>query len=214
MKNKMLKSIALLTLTVGALASCSPRPQVQVGIPLPTPDALDFSTYKSVFLADFTIDSAATSVPVQDNLKDLFFEEVQTAIGRDILPLPGNVKMTQQDQLPEEFTKKHPESLVITGKFVVDIKTQSIVKDQKGGKRGKVRVLAKIEMWTMTLDTSFIETKTGRKRASYSFSDKLNDADPEKQDYNFKYLLDEISEKLIKRVTRTHAMTKRILLLK
>ena len=214
MKPNKPSSLFLVALAILVGASCASQSTLQVTVPVNAPDAIKFLDYDKVFYGGINIQAEVEPIEPGKNLADFFTDEFSQIVGREITPLPLDPEAAKTGRSIEERVSHIPNSLLIKGEFSIDIKSQNIVKDEKGRSKKKVRVLSKVELWEMKLSVSFIETETGKPVAVHSMTTRMKDADPEKRSYNFKSLFDDITDQFVRKATRKVRMEKRTLLLK
>lgn len=105
--------------------------------------------------------------------------------------------------------KMHPNTLFITGKFTIDIKTRSIVKDAKEKKK---KAFVKIQIWEMTWNMTMIDSDSLKTVKQMTFDAKMKDADPQKTQHNFKSLFDNLTEQFMQNVRKRYKFQSRYLL--
>lgn len=210
-RKKMKNKIICLMVMTGLFLSCSQRP-LTVRFPTKKEEAIPFKKFEKIFLSALAVESPVTDIDPKRELIDFFTVDFQRAVKRKVEYLPLETGATDPLPILKEKLKNFPDSLLITGKLSLDIKSRSIIKDIKNKKGKKQKKFVKIEMWEIKLKVRFIETETFEILKEKTFSEKSTDADPEKTDFNFKSLFDRITDRLILNSTRQVKMQERYLL--
>lgn len=190
--------------TVLGLASCRGMGNhVEVRISLQDPSVVDFKKYDKILYKDLTLESMPKDFDPGEELKVFFLDEFPKAIDRKIEHWePGKAKDAH---------------LLITGTLKLDIKERSKIKEVKDkakpGKKKNVFVTA--QHWTMTLTAELKDSTTGGHLLKEDFTAKLEDDEvgPTSSKFNFENLFYKITNRLVKKLTRTKKMQRRYLLL-
>jgi hypothetical protein len=204
MKNKILIPIICLFVFI----SCAQKP-VTVKIPMDIEDRVPFEKFETIFIGGFDISSPISDPDPKKELIRFFTDEFQQAIKKKI----EYVDLTNGSIPRLEAIKKklriHPNSLFITGKFTIDIKTRSIVKDVK---KKQKKAFVKIQIWEMTWKMTIIDSVSLKTMKQMTFDSKMKDADPKKNQFNFKTLFDNMTERFMQNVRKKYKFQNRYLL--
>jgi hypothetical protein len=175
--------------------------------------AMNYKQYEKIFVGDFKIKSSIESFDPESKLYDFFTKEFSQVINKKIEKLELKKNNNETPLSLKETLKYYPNSLLITGKLNIDIKTRSIVKSVKNASGAKDKAFVKVHLWNMNLTVSMIDSSSGDIASKNTFEEKLKDADPKKLDYSFKLMFDNITDRLIRKSTRKIRSQKRYLLL-
>ena len=191
--------------------SCSQKPLI-IKFPVPVQGAIPFNKFDKIFIGGFHLDTPITDPDPETELSHFFTTDFQQAVKRKIEYLPLEKGLTDPMTTLREKLKNYPNSLLITGKFTIDIKTRSMVKDVKNKSGKKKKAFVKIQLWEMKMKVAFIETDAFNILKEDTFTEKLKDADPQKGKFNFKSLFDSITDRLLQKSLKKFKIQERYLL--
>lgn len=210
MKSKIIIILSIITIFV----SCSKQNHVEIRIPVKIKNAINYKSYDKIFVGDFKIESTLETLNPEVELYQFFIEEFSQSMNKKIEKLSSPDTENETEQSLKEKLKNLPNTLFITGKLKIDIKTRSIVKTVKGISSGKTKAFVKVHLWDMSLTVTMIDSNSGKMVSETTFNEKLKDADPKKIKYNFKLMFDNITDRIIRKSIRKIRSQKRYLLLK
>lgn len=194
--------------------SCSQQNHVEIQIPVKLKNVVDYEGYEKIYVGDFKIDSSLESFNPETELYQFFTEDFSQSINKKIETLTREEDSDTPPQNLIERLKNFPNSLFITGELKINIKTRSIVKNVKSSAGSKNKAFVKVHLWEMILKIIMIESNSGKITSQNTFEEKLRDADPDKVDYSFKLMFDNITDRFIRKTTRKITSQKRYLIIK
>jgi len=204
MKNK----IPILLLSLFVFISCTQKTMI-VKIPMNIGDRVPFEKFETIFIGGFDITASISDPDPQKELIHFFTDDFQQAIKKKIEYVDiKNGSVPKLDAIKKKL-KMHPNTLFITGKFTIDIKTRSIVKDVKEKKK---KAFVKIQIWEMTWNMIMIDSDSLKTIKKMTFDSKMKDADPQKNQFNFKSLFDDLTEQFMQNVRKRYKFQNRYLL--
>lgn len=202
MKNK----IPVLLLSLFIFISCAQKPLI-VKIPMNIDDRVPFEKFDTIFIGGFDITAPISDPDPQKELIHFFTDDFQRAIKKKIEYVDiKNGSVPKLDAIKKKL-KTHPNTLFITGKFIIDIKTRSIVKDVK-----KKKAFVKIQIWEITWNMVMIDSDSLKTIKKMTFDSKMKDANPQKNQFNFKTLFDNLTERFMQNVRKRFKFQNRYLL--
>jgi hypothetical protein len=196
---------------IAALASCSEN-FVQVRLSVSDTQSIDFEQYDKIVYADLVLESLPKNYNPEKELNIFFLTDLPKIIGKDIEHFKRKEK-TGKERLEsiKESVKENPNSLLITGTLIFDIKSRSKIQEvTKEGKKEKGFV--EVQHWDLTLKIEMMELSTGKELFKKSYSEKLSDADVSNPKYNFEKLFFKINNRFAKEIMSVKKMQRRYLL--
>lgn len=204
MKNK----IPILLICMFVFISCTKKPLI-VRIPVDQESRVAYEKFDAIFIGGFDITAPISDPDPKKELIKFFTDEFQQAIQKKIEHVEIETDTENRLESIKNKLRKHPNTLFITGKFTIDIKTRSIVKNVKEKKK---KAFVKIQLWEMTWKLVMIESDSLKTISQQTFDSKLKDADPRKAQFNFKSLFDNLTERFMQNIKKKFKFQNRYLL--
>ena len=197
---------------IAALASCSEN-FVQVRLSVSDTQAIDFEQYDKIVYADLILESLPKDYNPEKELNIFFLTDFPKLIGKDIEHFTDKEK-TGKERLEsiKESVKETPDSLLITGTLIFDIKSRSKIQEVTDEEGKKERGFVEVQHWDLTLKIEMMELSSGKELFKKSYSEKLADADITNPKYNFETLFYKINNRFQKEIMSEKKMQRRYLL--
>lgn len=208
MKNKNI----LLILIILFFSFCKTSQYFTVRIPFEKKDDIDFKKYQKILYKDITIKFPLDSYNAQPEIKKFFLNDFSKALEKKVEYFDHE---TDYYLAPDKFLqelKDFPESLLLTGKLNVDIKTRSYVKQERN-KEGIQKKFVKRQIWKMDVELLLVDANTSEIVFKKNFEEKIMDLDPKNAKYNFDTPFYKITDQFIKSLIKKQKLGKRYLLL-
>lgn len=195
-----------------ALASCSEN-FVQVRLSVSDAQSIDFEQYDKIVYADLILESLPKNYNPEKELNVFFLTDLAKLIGKDIEHFTSKEK-TGKERLEsiKESVKENPDSLLITGTLIFDIKSRSKIQEVTNEEGKKEKGFVEVQHWDLTLKIEMIELSTDKELFKKSYSEKLADADISNPKYNFEKLFFKINNRFAKEIISVKKMQRRYLL--
>lgn len=204
MKNK----IPILLICIFVFISCTKKPLI-VRIPVNQESRVAYEKFDAIFIGGFDITAPISDPDPKKKLIKFFTDEFQQAIQKKIEHVEIETDPENRLESIKNKLRKHPNTLFITGKFTIDIKTRSIVKKVKEKKK---KAFVKIQLWEMTWKLVMIDSDSLKTISQQTFDSKMKDADPNKAQFNFKSLFDNLTERFMHNIKKKFKFQNRYLL--
>lgn len=213
--NLYLITIAILVLFSMVVVSCSGINRIIVRIPINRPHTIDYEKYDKIIYSDLILESLPEGYTPEEELRVFFLEDLPKIISKDIEHFAEEEKTGKEriERIKEHY-KKSPDSLLITGKLIFDIKTRSTIQEVKNKAGKKEKSFKKVQHWTLTLKIELIGLSSGEEVFKKSYWEKMSDADVSNPNYNFEKLFFKINNRLTREITTKKKMQRRYLLTK
>jgi hypothetical protein len=197
---------------IAVLASCS-ESFVQVRLSVSETQVIDFAQYDKIVYADLILESLPKDYNPENELNLFFLTDLPKLINKDIEHFTSKEK-TGKERLEsiKESVKETPNSLLITGELIFDIKSRSKIQEVTDEEGKKERGFVEIQHWDLTLKIEMIELISGKEIFKKSYSEKLADADISNPKYNFEILFFKINNRFTKEIISGEKMQRRYLL--
>ncbi len=197
---------------IAALASCSEN-YVQVRLSVSETQVIDFAQYDKIVYADLILESLPKDYNPENELNTFFLTDLPKLINKDIEHFTSKEK-TGKERLEsiKESVKETPNSLLITGELIFDIKSRSKIQEVTDEEGKKERGFVEIQHWDLTLKIEMIELISGKEIFKKSYSEKLADVDVSNSKYNFEILFFKINNRFTKEIISGEKMQRRYLL--
>lgn len=197
---------------IAALASCS-ESFVQVTLSVSDTQAIDFEQYDKIVYADLILESLPKDYNPGKELNTFFLTDFPKLIGKDIDHFTDKEKAGKERlESIKESVKETPNSLLITGTLIFDIKSRSKIQEVTDEEGKTERGFVEVQHWDLTLKIEMIELISGKELFKKSYSEKLADADITNPKYNFETLFYKINNRFQKEIMSVKKMQKRYLL--
>ena len=212
MKNKsILISIVILLFFI----SCGETRHIPVYITVQSKKVIDFQKYEKLLYMDLKTESLPEKIGAEKKIKHFFLKELSQTIKKDVEPLnqkdmPAE-KSDKRDSLRNAI-KEIPNALLITGKLECEIKKRSRVKQVKDKSGAKVKKFIKIQDWRVKLTITMLDSNSGKTIFENNFQSFMREADPQKAEFNFKKLFDNVADKYLRQIKKGSQSTRRFLL--
>lgn len=208
MKNKNILVISIILF----FSFCKTSQYLTVNIPFDKKDDIDFKKYQNILYKDITIKFPLKSYNPQPEIKNFFLNDFSKALEKEVKYLDNE---TDYYLTPDKFLqelKDFPESLLLTGKLNVDIKTRSYVKEERN-KEGIKKKFVKRQIWKMDVELLLVDANTSEIVFKKDFEEKIMDLDPKNPKYNFDTPFFKITDQFLKSLLKKQKLGKRYLLL-
>ena len=193
--------IIILTVVVVLLFTACSDNYVQVRVLTPRGEAVDFSTYDTIYYRDLVINKPPKGYDPVKELNIFFLEDIPRIIEKKVI----HVKQTDKIDTSAK-------SLIITGNLTFDVKIRNKIKEVKGETGKKEKKFMPVHHWTLTLEVIMKDGATGKDIFVKKYSDKMMDADISDSKYNFETLFFKINNRFGREITTIKKMQRRYLL--
>jgi hypothetical protein len=213
--NMKTKNISILTLSIVTavflvLTACTNN-FTEVRIKTGDIKIIDFDKYDKIIYADIEIVSPPENYSPDKELRFFFLDDFAKITGKTITHY--EIKDQDREKIKDEF-KNSPNTLLVTGKIIFDIKTRSRVAEVKNAEGKKEKQFVPVQHWTLTLNLEIIETASGEELFKKSYTEKTAEPDLTNPKYNFDDLFFKINNRFQKDITNIKSTQRRYLLLK
>lgn len=195
MKTGHISNIITIVFIMSALVltSCSNSLE-EVKLEIHEKKAIDFDKYDKIVYADLALENTPEGFSPVNELNEFFVNDLTKLLEKkvehlNVTDIDKDIKIgageTARLEKIKERLKDSPNSLLITGNLIFDIKTRSKIEDVKDetGKKGKGFV--KVQHWGLTMKIEVIEVLTGQVLFNKNYSEKTSSADIVNPKYNF-----------------------------
>jgi len=213
MKMKKIKLIPIILFIIFSI-SCSHKENIRVNISMGDVNIVDLDKYIKIFYNDFEIKLPKNSFNSKKYVKNFFLNDFSKAVEKKVEYFDTDTDFFKDSKTFLENLKKNSNTLLITGKIKVEIKSRSMIKKikVKSGKRKKT--FTQIQDWKMTSDIVLIDSDTGKKFYEKSFIENIKDTETSDTKFNFETLFFKTTNKLIKSILNKTKIEDRYLLVK
>ncbi len=211
----ILASISIIAaMFIVTLSSCSEN-FVRVRISVSENQTFDFEQYDKIVYADLILEDLPKDYNPEEELKIFFLKDFPKLIERDIEHFAGKEKAGKERlESIKESVRESPNSLLITGKLIFDIKSRRMIKDVTNKEGKKEKSFVEVQHWELTLDITVTDLSSDKELFKKSYSEKISDADTSNPKYNFEKLFFKINNRFVKEITSVKKMQRRYLLTK
>jgi len=211
-KNTLRIVMALCVLTVVYLASCARGGvnRVEVRIEVQDPFAVDFDKYDKIVYKGLTIETNLKNYNPDNELKEFFLQDLPKALNKTVEPWDEEKSKEQGEMSPGVKT------VVLTGTLKLDVKERSKieeVEDKAAEVPGKKkRAFVAVQHWDLKLTVILKDAADGAEVFNEEFNEKLANVDPENAKFNFEKVFFQITNRLVKKLTKSTRVQRRYLL--
>lgn len=213
MKIRKIKLIPIILFIIFSV-SCSTKENIRVNIDIGDVNIVDLSKYIKILYNDFEITLPKNSFNSKKYVKNFFLNDFSKAIEKKVEYFDTDTDFFKDSETFLENLKKTQNTLLITGKIRVEIKSRSMIKKikVKSGKRKKT--FAQIQDWKMISDILLIDSNTGKVIYKKKFTENIKDAETSDTKFNFETLFFKTTNKFIKFILNKTKIQDRYLLVK
>jgi len=193
-----------LILSLIFMVSCSSKSfgvRTEVTINLQNPISIDYSKFDKIVYKDFVPESLPKNFDPTEDIRKFFIDDFSRTVEKKIEP--WNIE--SQDQTG-------PSVLLITGKYKIDIKERSKIKEvsNESTKGKKIRAFVNIQNWEMAV--TIIMQTDGKELFKEEFIEKLDEAEAENLKFNFEKLFYTVSSRFLRNATQLKKEERRFIL--
>jgi len=213
MKMKKIKLIPIILFIIFSI-SCSHKENIRVNISMGDVNIVDLDKYIKIFYNDFEIKLPKNSFNSKKYVKNFFLNDFSKAVEKKVEYFDTDTDFFKDSKTFLENLKKNSNTLLITGKIKVEIKSRSMIKKikVKSGKRKKT--FTQIQDWKMTSDIVLIDSDTGKKFYEKNFIENIKGTETSDTKFNFETLFFKTTNKLLKSILNKTKIEDRYLLVK
>lgn len=207
-------AVLITALTALVSVSCSIADKfVEVRIEVSEAKSIDFDKFDKIVYADLLIKTPPKGYTPVNELKAFFVDDLSRTLDKPIehLPAADMDKEKRMESITERL-KESPNSLLITGETIFDIKTRSKIEEKKNKEGKKEKTFVRVQHWTLTVKVELVDVDTGETLFKKSYSEKLGDADVDNPKYNFDDLFFKINNRFAKEITSKKRTQRRYLI--
>lgn len=215
-KNKLVLPVLLVGIFLSISCSVS-RDHVVVKIQVKDPGAVDFNRWEKILYTGPVVKNLPKNYNPNPVISDFFLKEFSQVIKRDVELL--NIESFQAGPIGfivliiRELTQS-PHSLLVSSHLTMEIKGRSIIQTVKKESGKKEKDFVSVQNWVMMLEIALTDINTGKIVFKKDYNSTLKEADPQKPEYNFKSLFNELTDRFIRQVTKESRYEERFLLAK
>jgi len=232
--------ICLLVITIMAISGCASfGNRTEVTIEVKNVTGVDFEKYEQIVYQDLTIEGLPQEFNPDNIINNFFLDEFPKLIekkvehfGKDQSEIPANAllvngtlkleikersKIKEIDASTEETKKAEEKETQKETEIQSDEKDSGTAgansKEKTGKESKKKRVFITVKHWTLNLTVVMKDTASGNEVFKGDFEEKLVDEEGNSNKFNFEDWFYKVSNKLVKKMTKTRKMQRRYLLL-
>lgn len=209
-KNKSLLTLSIIAAMFLMLSACTNN-FVEVRIKTGDIKVIDFDKYDKIIYADIEIEAPPENYTPEKELGTFFLDDFAKIIGKTVTHF--EVKDENRGKIKEQF-EDSPNTLLITGKIIFEIKTRSKIEEVKNAEGKKEKQFVPVQHWTLTLNLEISEPGSGEELFKKSYTEKTAEPDLTNPKYNFDDLFFKINNRFQKDITNIKSTQRRYLILK
>jgi hypothetical protein len=156
--------------------------------------AIDFDKYDKIIYADLRLEAVPEGFSPVNELNIFFVDDLSKLLEKKIDHIdvtdidkeiePGLAETTRMEKIRERL-KDTPNSLLITGDLIFDIKARTKIEDVKAENGKKEKSFVKVQHWGLTMKIKVVDVLTGQVLFNKSYTEKTANADVVNAKYNF-----------------------------